>query len=58
MRNLIDFILSHYHWFIFIALEAVSIVLLFNYNSYQGSVWVSSANSMAGLVYEGEAKIE
>lgn len=58
MRNLIDFILSHYHWFIFIALEAVSIVLLFNYNSYQGSVWVSSANSMAGLVYEGEAKIQ
>ena len=58
MRNLIDFILSHYHWFIFIALEAVSIVLLVNYNSYQGSVWVSSANSMAGLVYEGEAKIQ
>ena len=58
MRNLIDFILSHYHWFIFIALEAVSIVLLFNYNSYQGSVWASSANSMAGLVYEGEAKIQ
>lgn len=58
MRNLIDFILSHYHWFIFIALEAVSIVLLFNYNSYQGYVWVSSANSMAGLVYEGEAKIQ
>ena len=58
MRNLIDFILSHYHWFICIALEAVSIVLLFNYNSYQGSVWVSSANSMAGLVYEGEAKIQ
>lgn len=58
MRNLIDFILSHYHWFFFIALEAVSIVLLFNYNSYQGSVWVSSANSMAGLVYEGEAKIQ
>ena len=58
MRNLIDFILSHYHWFIFIALEAVSIVLLFNYNSYQGSVWVSSANSMAGLVYESEAKIQ
>lgn len=58
MRNLIDFILSHYHWFIFIALEAVSIVLLFNYNSYQGSVWVSSANSMAGMVYEGEAKIQ
>ncbi len=33
-------------------------VLLFSYNSYQGSVWVSTANSMAGEVYEGEAKIQ
>jgi len=57
MRNLLDFISKHYHWLIFIALEAVSLVLLFSYNSYQGSVWISSANSIAGKVYEYESKI-
>lgn len=57
MRNLLDFISKHYHWLIFIALEIVSIVLLFSYNSYQGSVWVSSANAIAGKVYENESKI-
>lgn len=57
MRNLLDFISKHYHWLIFIALEAVSLVLLFSYNSYQGSVWISSANSIAGKVYEHESKI-
>jgi rod shape-determining protein MreC len=57
MRNLLDFISKHYHWLIFIALEAVSLVLLFSYNSYQGSVWISSANSIAGKVYEHESNI-
>lgn len=58
MRNLIDFIQAHYHWLIFLTLEAISAVLLFNYNSYQGSVWISTANSMAGVMYEGQAKIQ
>lgn len=58
MRNLLDFIAKHYHWLLFIALEAVGFVLLFSYNSYQGSVWVSSANSMAGFVYEKKSKVD
>ncbi len=58
MRNLIDFIVSHCHWLVFILLEAVSVTLLFRYNSYQGSVLVSSANSMAGIVYEAESKVQ
>lgn len=50
MHNLLDFLSRHNHWLVFIALEVVSIVLLFHYNSYQGSVWFSSANVVAGSV--------
>ena len=44
MRNLLDFLKMYHHWLLFIFLEVVSGVLLFKYNSYQGSVWLSSAN--------------
>lgn len=58
MRNILNFIHQHYHWFVFLLLEIFSLVLLFRHNSYQGSVWVSSANTVAGVVYEGEAKVK
>lgn len=58
MHNLLDFIKSHYHWFVFLVLEIISMVLLARYNSYQGSVWVSTANSVAGVVYDGEAEVQ
>ncbi len=55
MRNLLDFLYKYHHWLVFVLLEVVSVVLLFQYNSYQGSVWFSSANAMAGRVYELES---
>lgn len=58
MRNLLDFISRHNHWFVFAILEVLSAVLLFRYNSYQGSVWFSSANVVAGKLYEVDANIE
>jgi rod shape-determining protein MreC len=33
-------------------------VMLFRFNSYQGSVWFSSANAVSGKVYEWDSKIE
>lgn len=57
MRNILDFIHNRYHWFIFILLEVVSLTLLFQNNSYQGAVWTSSANTMAGTLHEGEATV-
>ena len=39
-------------------LEVVSFVLLFQYNSYQGSVWFSTSNAVVGKVYEVDAAIE
>ena len=50
MRYLLDFLHKYNYVFLFILLEAVSFVMLFRFNSYQGSVWFSSANSaVAGV---------
>jgi rod shape-determining protein MreC len=58
MRNLLEFLVKYYHWLLFVVLEVISVVLLFQYNSYQGSVWFSSANAVAGKVYETSASVE
>ena len=55
MRNLLDFLKKYHHWLLFLLLEVISGVLLFQYNSYQGSVWLSSANAVAGKAYEWES---
>ena len=52
MRNLLEFLSRHNHWFVFVLLEVLSLTLLFHYNSYQGSVWFTSANAVSGKVYE------
>lgn len=57
MKNLLAFLEKYYHWLLFLLLEVASAVLLFRYNSYQGSVWVSSANYVAGFLYEQEADV-
>lgn len=57
MRNLLDFLVRHNHWFVFVLLEVISFVLLFHYNSYQGSVWFSSANAVSGKVYEWNSAV-
>ena len=58
MRNLLDFLARHNHWILFLFLEVVSFVLLFQYNSYQGSVWFSSANAVTGKVYAAKASVD
>ncbi len=57
MRNLLDFLKEYYHWFIFVLLEVTSGFLLFQYNNYQGSVWLSSANLLTGKVYEWRSEL-
>ena len=58
MRNLLEFLAKYNHWFVFLILEVVSMVLLFQYNSYQGSAWFSSANAVTGKLYEWYANVE
>ena len=57
MRNLLDFLQKYHHWLIFILLEVVSGVLLFKYNSYQNSVFFSSANAVIGKIYQWENNV-
>lgn len=56
MQALLAFFQRYFHWLLFLVLEVASGVMLFKYNSYQGSVWLSSANTVTGKVNEwGEA---
>ena len=52
MRDLLNFFLKYNYWFLFFLLELISLVLLFRFNNYQGSVFFTSSNRMAGTVYE------
>lgn len=58
MHNLLEFLKKNYHWFLFLLLEAISLTLLFQFNSYQGSVWFTSANQVAGKIYEVDASVK
>ena len=58
MHNLLEFLQKYNHWFVFLILEVVSMVLLFQYNSYQGSAWFSSANAVTGKLYEWNSAID
>ena len=50
MDTLLDFIKKYYYWLLFIILEVISMIILFQNNSYQGSVWFTSANTVAGTI--------
>jgi len=50
MYYLLEFIRKYHYVLLFIVLEVVSFVLLFRFNSYQGSVWLSSANACVAKV--------
>lgn len=58
MRNLLEFLAKYNHWFLFVILEVISLTLLFRFNSYQGSVFFSSANAVTGKVYEWDAAVK
>lgn len=58
MHNLAEFLAKYKHWFLFVVLEVVSFVLLFRFNHYQGSVWFTSANAMAGKLYEADSHVK
>ena len=55
MRNLTEFLARYHHWFLFLLLGVLGMVLLFSYNSYQGSAWFSTANVVMCNVYEWDS---
>ena len=58
MKNLLAFLAKYHHWLLFVVLEVLSLVMLFRFNSYQGSVWFSTANVVTGKFYEGYSEVE
>lgn len=56
MRALLDFLVKYYHWLIFVALEGISLVLLFQFNHYQNSVWLTTANTVVGRINDWEQR--
>ncbi|MEA5046637.1 MAG: rod shape-determining protein MreC [Petrimonas sp.] len=56
MRNLLTFIIRNSSWLVAIVLIVFSFHLLFSYNSYQRSVYLSSANNVTGWFYETSNK--
>ena len=58
MRNLLIFILKYSHLLIFIGLQLICVGLLVNFNSYQGSVWYTSASRLVGSISEVTAVVK
>ncbi|MDH6358277.1 rod shape-determining protein MreC [Parabacteroides sp. PF5-9] len=50
MRKLLDFLLRKRHWFLFILLEALSLMLVYRNNAYQRNIFISSANVVTGHI--------
>ncbi|MBN2742461.1 MAG: rod shape-determining protein MreC [Marinilabiliaceae bacterium] len=53
MRNIIRFLMQHHVGVLFVFLEILSLILVFRYNPYHRSVFVSSSNRLSGALYEG-----
>lgn len=47
---MLDFLLRKKHWFLFIVFEVISIVLVYQNNSYQRSVLINSGNIVSGYL--------
>lgn len=52
MRSLFRYLLNNYGFFLFLLLEIISLVFVFNNNSYQRAKYLNSANQVTGVVYE------
>ena len=57
MRNLFNFIIRNSHWLVAILLVAFSFYLLFAHNSYQRSVYLTSANRVSGWLYAASGNV-
>ncbi|MBP5497890.1 MAG: rod shape-determining protein MreC [Muribaculaceae bacterium] len=57
MKNLLDFFIKHSTWFVFTFYAIVSLLMLFQSNPYQQSVYLSSANAVSATVYNAVASV-
>lgn len=52
MRGLFRFLLRNYFLMMFLALEAISLVLIVSFNNYQRVTFINSSNNLTGNIYE------
>jgi len=57
MRYLFDFLRKQYFYFLFLFLEIISMVLLFNHNAYQNSAFAHISSNMTGSLLEISSNI-
>jgi len=51
MRGLLRYLLKHYAFLLFLLLEVLSFVLIFNFNSYQRVQYLNSSNLVTATIY-------
>jgi len=57
MRSLLDFLRKQYFYFLFLFLEIISLVLLFNHNSYQNSEFAHISGNITGTLLKISSNI-
>ena len=57
MKELLERLARYAHWAVFLLLELLSGIMLFQFNHYQQSVWLTQANAVTGRVLEWEADV-
>jgi rod shape-determining protein MreC len=58
MKNIIDYLVRHHLFLLFLFLEGVSITLLFRHSYYQKAALVNSSNYISGEVYSSYSNIK
>jgi rod shape-determining protein MreC len=57
MRNLLKFLIKYHFVVLFVLLEAVSIVMIVNYNNYQKVRFLNSGNAISGGIYSSYSSV-
>lgn len=57
MQTLLNFFIKHNHWFLFLLLEGIGIMLIVQFNNYQNAVFFTSANQTAGNIFSATTDI-
>ena len=58
MRSILDILIKHNHWFLFLLLEGISFVLIVSFNNYQSATMFTSANRIAGNMYSAITDVD
>ena len=51
MHTLLNFFIKHNHWFLFLLLVGIGVMLIVQFNNYQNAKMFTSANSVAGNLF-------